>query len=141
MICLDTNAVISLLNDANSPVLPRLERADEERRTVAISSIVMFELWYGARKSARSERNALRIERFTSGDIQILDFDSDDAAEAGDIRAALARRGTPIGAYDILIAAQARRRDAVLVTANTRGFGRVPGLRTEDWSSISTPDQ
>ena len=59
----------------------------------------------------------------------------DDAREAGDIRAALERTGTPIGPYDVLIAAQARRRGAMLATANVREFARVPGLRLVDWSA------
>jgi len=61
-------------------------------------------------------------------------FEPDDAEEAGDIRADIERAGAPIGPYDVLIAAQARRRGALLVTANTREFTRVPGLRTEDWA-------
>ena len=69
--------------------------------------------------------------------MQVLDFDAEDAEEAGDIRATLQRAGTPIGPYDILIAAQARRRDALLVTANTREFARVPGLQIEDWTTDS----
>jgi len=58
----------------------------------------------------------------------------DGAEEAGDIRFTLERAGTPIGPFDILIAAQARRRGALLVTANGREFGRVPGLKLEDWA-------
>jgi tRNA(fMet)-specific endonuclease VapC len=65
--------------------------------------------------------------------VQVLDFEADDAEEAGDIRAALERAGTPIGPYDVLIAAQARRRGAVLAMANRREFARVPRLTTEDW--------
>jgi tRNA(fMet)-specific endonuclease VapC len=56
------------------------------------------------------------------------------ASEAGEIRAELERLGTPIGTYDVLIAAQARRRGAVLVTANTLEFARVPGLNRENWA-------
>ena len=59
----------------------------------------------------------------------------EDAEEAGNIRAALERAGKPIGPYDVLIAAQARRRGATLVTANEREFARVPGLKTEDWAA------
>jgi hypothetical protein len=63
--------------------------------------------------------------------------DRQRAEEAGEIRAAIERAGTPIGPYDVLIAAQARRRSALLVTANTGELARVPGLNAEDWA---TPD-
>jgi tRNA(fMet)-specific endonuclease VapC len=96
---------------------------------------VLFELRYGAAKSPHPERNAQRIADFLAGPIEVLPFGSEDAEEAGDIRAALERIGTPIGPYDVLVAAQARRRDAVLVTANTREFSRVPRLRFEDWAT------
>jgi tRNA(fMet)-specific endonuclease VapC len=68
-------------------------------------------------------------------EVTLWPFEPGDAEEAGDIRAALERSGTPTGPYDILIAAQARRRSAVLITANEREFARVPGLKTEDWAS------
>jgi tRNA(fMet)-specific endonuclease VapC len=133
MICLDTNAVIAVLNERTSPVLTRIEDAITSGATLAISSIVLFELRYGAAKSARPERNAQRIADFLAGPIEVLPFESADAEEAGDIRAALERAGTPIGPYDVLVAAQARRRDALLVTANEREFARVPRLKFEDW--------
>jgi tRNA(fMet)-specific endonuclease VapC len=103
--------------------------------TIVVSSIVLFELSYGIAKSTRHEHNRAKLAQFTSGLIESLDFDSGDADEAGEIRAALERVGTPIGYYDVLIAGQARRRDALLVTANTREFTRVPGLKVEDWST------
>jgi tRNA(fMet)-specific endonuclease VapC len=134
MICLDTNAVIALLNERTSPVLARIEVAIGVGTPLAISSIVLFELRYGAAKSARPERNVQRIVDFLAGPIDVLPFEPADAEEAGDIRAALERAGTPIGPYDILVAAQARRRDALLVTANAREFARVPRLKFEDWA-------
>jgi tRNA(fMet)-specific endonuclease VapC len=134
MICLDTNAVISALNQRTSPVLTRMEDAIASGEPLAIASIVLFELWYGAAKSERPERNRQRIADFLAGPIEVLPFESGDAEEAGDIRAVLERAGTPIGAYDILVAAQARRRDALLVTANAREFARVPRLKFEDWA-------
>jgi tRNA(fMet)-specific endonuclease VapC len=133
VICLDTNAVINLFNDTHSPLLSRIEAFVEGGQTVAVSSIVLFELWYGAAHSLRRKANADRIMDFMADFMQVLDFDRDDAKEAGEIRAFLKGKGTPIGPYDVLIAAQARRRDALLVTANTREFARVPRLRTEDW--------
>ena len=134
MICLDTNAVIAVLNDRTSPVRVRIDAAIGLGSAIAISSIVLFELWYGVAKSARPRRNAQRIVDFLSGPIEILPFEPADAEEAGDIRAALERGGTPIGPYDVLVAAQARRRDALLVTANEREFARVPRLKLEDWA-------
>jgi tRNA(fMet)-specific endonuclease VapC len=134
MICLDTNAVIALLNDTGSPVRARIDAAIGLRHTLAISCIVLYELRYGAAKSARPERNAQRITDFLAGPIEVLPFEAEDAEEAGDIRATLERAGTPIGPYDVLVAAQARRRDAVLVTANAREFARVPRLKFEDWA-------
>ena len=134
MICLDTNAVIAVLNETASRVEAKLRAALKRKQPVAISSLVLFELWHGAAKSARIESNRARIEEFLDTPIQVLPFDGDDTREAGDIRAALERAGTPIGPYDVLIAAQARRRGATLVTANEREFSRVPGLKTEDWA-------
>jgi tRNA(fMet)-specific endonuclease VapC len=133
MIFLDTNAVIAVLNDRASPVRARLDGAIGRGGGLGLSSLVLFELQYGAAKSAWPEHNMRRIADFLTGPIDVLPFEADDAEEAGNIRAALERNGTPIGPYDVLIAAQARRRNALLVTANGREFWRVPGLRFEDW--------
>jgi tRNA(fMet)-specific endonuclease VapC len=134
MICLDTNAVIAILNNRNPLVRLRVEAAIGLGHPLAISSVVLFELHYGAAKSARPDRNAQRIVDFLAAPIEVLPFDSADAEDAGDIRAALESTGTPIGPYDLLIAAQARRRAALLVTANGREFARVPRLKFEDWA-------
>ena len=135
MICLDTNAVIAVLNETASRVEQQLRAALKGGHPIAISSLVLFELRYGAAKSARPERNAERIDEFLAAPIQVLPFDGEDTREAGEIRATLERAGALIGPYDVLIAAQARRRGAALVTANAREFARVPGLRVEDWAS------
>ena len=65
----------------------------------------------------------------------VLKFDKEDARQAGAIRAVLASKGTPIGPYDTLIAGQAVARNLILVTHNAQEFGRVPGLRFEDWQT------
>jgi tRNA(fMet)-specific endonuclease VapC len=135
MICLDSNIVIAALNEASSPALSRVTIAMRNRDALAVSTVVLFELYFGAAKSARRERNARRVRDFASSAIQVLEFDEEDAEEAGDIRAVLKRAGTPIGPYDLLIAAQARRRRATLATGNIREFARVPGLRIEDWTT------
>ena len=134
MICLDTNAVIASINLRPPTVRARLEQALAEAAPVGLSAIVLFELWYGIKKSARAGLNTLTLATFLALDVTPLPFEPDDAQEAADIRATLERIGTPIGPYDVLIAAQARRRDALLITANRREFARVPGLRMEDWA-------
>ena len=134
MICLDTNVVIAAMNLRPPEVRRRLVAALGDGATVGLPSIVLYELWYGARKSDRFEVNAQALTTFLTLDVMPWPFESEDASEAGDIRAALERAGTPIGPYDILIAAQARRRGASLVTANEREFGRVAGLKTVNWA-------
>src|SRR6185437_12679961 len=103
--------------------------------TLFVSAIVLFELWYGIAKSVRQADNIEQLASFLSGGVSIVSFERDDAPIAGHIRASLQARGTPIGPYDILIAAQALRRGAVLVTANAREFARIDGLACEDWTA------
>lgn len=134
MICLDTNAVIAAINQRSPNVRRRLETALVEGTSIGIPAVVLYEIWYGINKSTRPAANAAAFTTFMTLDVTPLPFDSDDASEAGDIRAVLERSGLPIGPYDILIAAQARRRRARLVTANFGEFARVPGLETEDWA-------
>lgn len=135
MICLDTNVVIAAISGRTSPVRQRLLQTLVDGEIVGLPSIVLYEMWYGIKKSARPKQNAGNLSDFLALDVTLWAFAPDDAEEAGDIRAALERAGTPIGSYDILIAAQARRRNALLVTANAAEFARVPGLQTEDWAA------
>jgi tRNA(fMet)-specific endonuclease VapC len=134
MICLDTNIVIAVINRRGRPVRARLMQALMDGTMVGIPSIALYEIWYGIKKSARPQENAANLSTFLALDVTPWRFEPQDAEEAGDIRVGLERRGTPIGPYDILIAAQARRRGATLVTANAREFTRVPGLKMEDWA-------
>ncbi|MGE0719526.1 MAG: type II toxin-antitoxin system VapC family toxin [Alphaproteobacteria bacterium] len=134
MICLDTNVVIAYLRGRPHRVVGRFE-GEVLGRSLSLSSIALFELAYGAAKSARPQENSARLAIFLQLPITVLPFETEDADEAGEIRATLERAGTMIGPYDLLIAAQARRRKALLVTANTTEFGRVPGLAVEDWST------
>jgi tRNA(fMet)-specific endonuclease VapC len=133
-ILLDTNACIVLINGTSERVRERFSRAVREGVTLATSSIVAHELWYGVAKSERREQNARRLHEFLSRFISVLDFTPQDAQSAGEIRATLERRGERIGEYDTLIAGQALCRNLLLITANTREFRRVDGLRTDDWT-------
>lgn len=127
---LDTNTCIRFLNPRNSAVPAHLAALKPEE--VAICQIVKAELYYGAYKSARRDANLALLAKFFSQFVS-LPFD-DAAAEAyGRLRAGLARKGTPIGPNDLMIAAIALASDLTLVTHNTAEFSRVPGLRLEDW--------
>ncbi|MCL4069411.1 type II toxin-antitoxin system VapC family toxin [Pseudomonas sp. GX19020] len=129
---LDTNAVIALIGRRSDTLLARVEAC--EPGSIAVSSIVAHELWYGA---YRSQKVAFNLEtlRLLFADLPILDFDREDARVAGEIRADLARQGTPIGPYDLLIAGQAKARGLTLVTNNSGEFERVPDLTLADWTA------
>ncbi|MCK6451329.1 MAG: type II toxin-antitoxin system VapC family toxin [Alphaproteobacteria bacterium] len=135
MICLDTNTAIAAINRRRPEVQRKLETALADGVPIGMPTVVLSELRYGIRKSARPRENAAILAAFLTLDIALWPFEPEDAQEASEIRAELERVGAPIGPYDILIAAQARRRGALLVTANMRELLRVPGLRMEDWTA------
>ena len=135
MICLDTNIVIGIVNGRSSSLRHRLGEQLRAGTPVGLPVIALFEMRYGFAKSDRREHNEHLLERFIGLGVDVLPFDAEDAAHAGDIRTYLESMGTPIGPYDCLIAAQARRRGATLVTANGGEFARVPGLMVTDWTA------
>lgn len=126
---LDTNAVIAWRVRQDHALVTRLQRHSDD---VALSVMVIHELYYGAFNSDRLDRNLAQIAEIR---LPILSFTDDDARAAGEVRARLRRQGTPIGPFDGLIAGQALARDLILVTNNTREFARVAGLRVEDWTT------
>jgi tRNA(fMet)-specific endonuclease VapC len=134
MICLDTNIAIYVINRRVPALRHRLAEQLRAGTEIGFSAIALFELRYGHARSNRQAESDRLLEEFLAPGIIVLAFDEEDAAHAGDIRAYLERRGTPIGPYDYLIAAQARRRGAALVTLNTREFERVPGLLVVNWA-------
>ena len=131
---LDTNVVIALLRNKPAIVRERFRRALSEDALIIVSSVVLFELWYGVARSKRRKENTERLRVFLAGDVRVQPFEEGDASIAGDLRATLEIGGTPIGPYDLLIAAQALRADATLVTANTSEFARMTGLVWQDWT-------
>src|ERR1700719_1679690 len=134
MICLDTNIIIAAINQRAAALRQRLMKTLHEGTIVGIPTVVLYELWYGITKSVRAQANIDGLDCFLALDVTTWPFEAGDAEEAGDDRAALVRLGTPIGPCDVLIAAQARRRGAILVTANKNEFARVPGWQTQDWT-------
>jgi tRNA(fMet)-specific endonuclease VapC len=131
---LDTNACIAIINGRPPAVRQRLREVLESGERVVVSSIAVFELWYGVAKSTRVEANTERLALFL-GQFDVVAFDDSDAHAAGMVRARLEQSGTPIGAYGTLIAGQAIRHGMILVTANLAEFDRVPGLRPENWAT------
>ncbi len=126
---LDTNAIIALLK--GHPGLARRIR-QHPPGDFAMSAIVAHELFFGAYRGTRRAENLARVEALR---FEVLAFDREDGRRAGELRAALAAAGTPIGPYDVLIAGQALARGLTLITRNVREFLRVPAIRVEDWES------
>ena len=132
---LDTNVCIAVINGDFARVRTRYMHAVRSGAKLGTSSICVHELWYGVAKSSFIGPNARRLRSFISHDMEVLNYSSEDAQAAGEIRAELERKGKRIGEYDTLIAGQALARNLALVTANTREFARVKGLVVEDWSA------
>lgn len=104
--------------------------------TVAISTVTIAELQVGVQKSSDPPKNERALEQFLIPFI-FLDFDYDSAHVYGKIRAYLESQGTPIGALDTLLAAQALAYNLIMVTNNVREFARLPNLYSEDWTQPS----
>jgi tRNA(fMet)-specific endonuclease VapC len=132
---LDSNACIAIINkNASAAFEQSLNLAMRLGDSLQVPSISVHELWFGVSKSQRFIANSHNLIQFLNASFKVLDFDGQDARVAGEIRAELARRGTPIGPYDVLIAGQALARGLTLVTGNTREFSRVDGLKMVDWT-------
>jgi tRNA(fMet)-specific endonuclease VapC len=127
---LDTNICVYFIKRKPQSIFETLNKTMQEG--VAISSITVAELEYGVAKSEYYEKNKNALAQFLTLPV-ILPFDVAAAAEYGNIRVELQRRGTPIGPLDTLIAAHAKASDLILVTNNTREFERVEGLQIENW--------
>lgn len=126
---LDTNIAIYVIK--NRPQRAR-ERFTRHQGQIAMSTVTLMELVYGAEKSSQPERNLRDIEGLAAR-LAVLPYDEAAATHTGQIRAELARAGTPIGPYDQMIAGHARAQGLIVVTNNLREFERVPGLRAENW--------
>lgn len=130
---LDTKAVIALLKNTSPALTRRVRRVPPTEvgmSSIVVSSIVVYELFYGAHKSARVTHNLAIVDGIQ---LETVEFDREDAREAGAVRASLEKGGMPIGAYDILIAGQALARGLTLISRNLREFERVAGLSVQSW--------
>jgi tRNA(fMet)-specific endonuclease VapC len=125
----DTNVLIHLDRSGDRELGQRIQSV---LASSGVSSIAVMEMYYGVAKSSRVDDNLIKTRSLLSI-IPTFEFTEADAYETGMFRAELSRQGTPIGPFDVCIAGQARARRLTLVTANTREFERVPGLRVENW--------
>ncbi len=128
---LDTNICICVINQRPQEVEKHFQSL--HAGDIGISSITVYELFYGAYKSSKVEQNCQALMRFFTP-LDIVEFTFEDAVVCGKIRAELAKIGKPIGPMDIQIAAQALSRNAILVTNNRKEFKRIKGLTLEDWT-------
>jgi tRNA(fMet)-specific endonuclease VapC len=128
---LDTDICIYVMKNYPAELRERFDRLADQ---ICISTITLGELHFGVEKSARPAENLEALEVFTAR-LQIVPFSAKAAAHFGQIRARLARLGTPAGGYDMLIGAHARSEGLILVTNNVREFQRMPGLTVENWAT------
>jgi len=126
---LDTNLCIRVLRDRPQGLRARFNANAE---ALCLSDVVLYELLYGAERSADPARIRREVEHFAAR-LTVLPFDSEAAAHTAEIRAELERRSSVIGPYDLMIAGHARSRGLVVITGNLGEFQRVQGLRCEDW--------
>ncbi len=131
---LDTNVCIDYLNGRYPSVVERIRETSPD--DLCLSTVVVAELRYGADKSARKEQNHEKLDVLMA-EIQCADFDLDTARSFGRVRTALEAKGTPIGPYDMMIAAHALCLGCVLVTDNVQEFARVEDLAVENWRQPS----
>jgi tRNA(fMet)-specific endonuclease VapC len=101
---------------------------------MAISSITLSELMYGAEKSLNTDKNLEAVEEFVSH-LEVLPYDAKASQHYGQIKAALEKKGQIIGENDIHIAAHTISHGLILVSNNVREFKRVPNLALENWVS------
>ncbi|RYE73654.1 MAG: type II toxin-antitoxin system VapC family toxin [Myxococcales bacterium] len=127
---LDTDVCIDVLRGRDDALEAQIRALTD----VTICSVTVAELEYGAARSSDPDGNRRAVERLLAA-VDVIALDKDGARHAGEIRAGLTRRGTPIGGYDLLIAGVARSRNSVLVTRNLKEFRRVVGLELLDLRS------
>lgn len=126
---LDTNICIYVMKNYPPNLLETFNALAEQ---LCISSITLGELHYGAEKSARRVDNLIAVAHFAAR-LEVLGFEAKAAAHYGQVRAELERAGVPCGPHDMQIGGHARSEGLIVVTNNMREFGRMPGIRAENW--------
>ncbi len=136
---LDTNICVYIINKKPAAALSAILKRVQSKRPgqIAISTITLAELEYGVVRSRYPDRNRIALSKFLVS-FALLDFDQAAAAEYGRIRLLVESTKKPIGPMDLLLAAQAKSHDLILVTNNEREFVRIDGLQIENWAKASS---
>jgi tRNA(fMet)-specific endonuclease VapC len=127
---LDTDICIAIINRRSPQAITRLQEC--QPGSVALSTITVAELRFGADKSLAAAKNHRALDQFFLA-LEIKQFDELSAIAYGAIRSEIEKKGTPIGPLDTLIAAQALAHELILVTNNQNEFTRVKNLNVETW--------
>ena len=127
---LDTNICIYIIKKKPVSAIKKFEKL--KSGSVAISTVTLSELYFGVAKSSKPDENMIALQEFISP-LEVLDFSNVDALVYGRIRNSLEKKGSPIGAMDLLIASIAKSQDLILVTNNTKEFARISDLKIENW--------
>ena len=127
---LDTNVWIDYLTGRHPTVVTHIHESPPDE--LCLSPVVMAELRYGAQKSRRKRSNHRLLDTLVQ-EVRCVDFSVNTAATYGDVRTSLEKRGKPLGAHDMLIAAHALSLSLILVTDNEREFKQVKSLAIENW--------
>ena len=130
IVMLDTNTCIALIKRKPTHALQKF--SEYQVGDIGISAVTLAELRYGVCKSQHQEKNQAALDEFILP-LEIAAFDDQATIMYGRLRAALEKKGTPIGPLDTMIAAHALSLKVALATNNTREFKRVSGLEVVDW--------
>lgn len=131
---LDTNIPIKAIKGREPALTAKIGAALDDKHELAISAVSLHELEVGVLRNINVQTAARKRDAFLGLVKHVWDVDTEDALLAAKIRCELMAIGQSIGAFDVFIAAQARRRGVTLITNNTREFTRVPGLSVLDWT-------
>ena len=127
---LDTDICIFITRKSEPVLLERIESVPLEQQCISV--VTLAELLYGVQVSSRKKANQQAVDLFARH-VEVLDWTPGAAGHYAEIRADLRKKGQQVGANDLLIAAHARSLGAVIVTNNVKDFGRVKGLKLENW--------
>jgi len=130
---LDTDTCIFLMRGASQRLEAKVQSVPLAQQVMSV--VTLAELSYGVQASATAKRKQNQaILDSLALHLAVLDWPQDAAKHYAEIRADLKKRGAQLGAADLMIAAHARAMGAIIVTNNVKDFGRVKGLKVENWT-------